>query len=174
MQIITNFLLVFALIRDTWKGHNLYKIRIFLNGVHLHPLVILTASVSFEKLWKSAGHGCVSISSPGAQRWHNPCTGLPSVPPDKHLSSQIHPENIPIVCVFYSFFKINSLTFEGLPQTGNKATVGILRVLQWSWEVFGLSRKYLKKVRLETSVGIQLCTYSEGPELTSSHFCSPT
>lgn len=50
MQIITNFLLVFALIRDTLKGRNMYKTKIFLNVVHLHPLVILTTPVSFEKL----------------------------------------------------------------------------------------------------------------------------
>lgn len=107
MQIITNFLLVFALIRDTWKGHNLYKTKIFLNVVHLHPLVILTAPVSFDKLH------FFSRNTKVTQPVHRP----PICPPTQ-ASKQPDPPRTHCVCVLL-FSQDQFLNFWG-PDTSRK------------------------------------------------------
>lgn len=67
-----------------------------------------------------------SISSPPSYTKVTQPMHRPPICPPTQASKQPDPPRTHCVCVFYSFFKINSLTFEGLTQAGNKATVGIL------------------------------------------------
>lgn len=118
-KFIVNFLLVFALIRDAGKGHNLYKPRIPRAVAQLHPLVILTATVSFANFQKTASYGLwphlrFFRSTKVTLHWPPVCL---TIQPFAQLHCELpkDPTKTCLLssCVFYFSFKINSLIFEG-------------------------------------------------------------
>lgn len=115
-----SLLLVFDMMREIKKGHNLCKPRMLLEVAHLHLPDILIASVSLEQLWKSATRAVAPFTL--LQEY----TGDIAPPLAFHLShhsnsiqnkqycelTRIQPKYIPLpLCVFS--FKISSFFFQG-------------------------------------------------------------